>query len=258
MRHAHTTTGNPLTWVRVAVLALLAWSVAELVPYAGPGALDYIAPRAANLGILFSITVGFLMYKTLTRRTDMDGYIAVELNKIRRIFHLAMHLAKAEPKLAPWFGQIRGAVQRYLESFREHRFLRYEAGNPLFRSVTYAVYGLPATRLPYNMDLYNALLAATSQATEARENIRSKKADYIGRFPWIVVGTVALSFSAIIITSTPAIGHLRLVDAVVTFCSLLVLQLIWEEERDNSMEDRVMAERYLADLAAMEKAQSEY
>lgn len=241
------------------VLALIAWLISRVVPYAGPEALDQIITMALNIGILFSITVGFLMFKTLTRRTGLDESIAVELNKIRRMYHLSLNMKKAQPALGDWFGRIRNAIIIYLQSFEGRSFSSYEKGNPLFRAITYAIYGLPSFNEPYSPELYNSLLHATSSATEARENIRSKKSDHIGRFSWFVVIIISLVFGALILATTPHSDFLlRNLGAIVMFCLFLVLQLIYEHDRDNAVRVHALAEKYLHDLRALESAQTEY
>ena len=242
----------------MAFLAVLAYVISRIVPYAGPESIDHIAPRALNLGILFSMTVGFLMFKTLTRRTALDEHIAVELNKIRRIYHLSLNLKKAQPALTDWFTRVRGAIITYLQSFESHTFKGYEKGNPLFRAVTYAVYGMPSLNEPYNGELYMSLLNATSEVTEARENIRSKKGDYIGRFAWFVVIVISLVFGGLIIASTPDDILLKNVGAAVIFCLFLVLQLIYEHDKDNTVRVKALADKYLNDMKALENAQTDY
>jgi hypothetical protein len=188
----HTTALNPMTYLRMIIIALVSAFIALRVPFAGESALDFIAPRAVNLGILFSITVGFLMYKSLNRRSDLDHYIALELNKVRRIYHLARHIANSAPEAQAWLDAVRGSIREYLGLFRTFSFREYALGNPIFRSVTYAIYSLPSQHAHYNRELYQSLLEATGQATEAREFIRAKKDDRVSLFSWIVVG---LNFS---------------------------------------------------------------
>jgi hypothetical protein len=256
--YLHSTTRSPWTWVRLLLLAFLSYGISRVIPYAGAGALDNIVPFALNIGILFSITGGFLMFKTLTRRTALDEHIAVELNKIRRIYHLSLHLKKQQPALTDWFTRVRTAIITYLRSFENHTFVGYEKGNPLFRAVTYAVYGLPTLNEPYNTELYTSLLQTTSNVTEARENIRSRKGDYIGRFSWLVIIVISLVFAGLIITSTPDDALLRNLGAAVMFCLFLVLQLIYEYDSDNAVRARALAEKYANDLKALENAQTEY
>jgi hypothetical protein len=250
----HTTALNPLTYLRMLALALLAAFIALRVPFAGETALDFIAPRAVNLGILFSITVGFLMYKSLNRRSDLDHYIALELNKIRRMYHLARHIAAIAPEAQSWLAAVRGSIREYLGLFRAFSFHDYPMGNPIFRSVTYAVYSLPGQVKDYNRELYQSLLEATGQATEAREFIRAKKDDRISLFSWIVVALISLIFSCIIIAATPMDPVLRIVGGLVIFCLFLVLQLIYEHDRSNSLRDHAWAQRYVADLSSLDHA----
>ena len=254
MRRIHAVTRNPATYARLALTFVIAGGIAWLVPYAGSDALDYIGPRAVNLGILFSITIGFLMYKSLTRRSDMDNYIALELNKIRRLYHLSLHIKKAQPAAQVWFTAVRGAIREYLGLFRTITFHEYDLGNPIFRAITYAIYSLPGQVREYDHDLYQSLLAATADVTLAREYIRAKKDDQISWFSWEVVIFISLAFSVIITAATPAQLVLRGIGALVIACLYLVLQLIYEHDMPNSLRDRAWAARYAADLKSLDHA----
>ncbi len=250
----HTTAANPSTYIRMALITATAVALARYIPYAGPQAIDYIAPRAVNLGILFSITVGFLMYKSLNRRSDMDNYIAMELNKIRRLYHLALHIKRHQPQAESWFQAVKGSIREYLGLFQAFTLHEYDMGNPVFRSVTYAVYSLPTQIRDYNPELYSSMLDAAADATLAREYIRAKKDDQVSLFSWIVVALISLGFSTLIIAATPYDLVLRGVGALVIFCLFLVLQLIYEHDRANSQRDRVWANRYVGDLTSLDHA----
>jgi hypothetical protein len=250
----HAVTHSPWTYVRIIFIAASAGAIARYIPYAGSVALDFIAPRAVNLGILFSITIGFLMYKSLSRRSDMDNYIALELNKIRRMYHLALHIKKAQPAAAEWFAAVRGAVREYLGLFRTATFHEYDLGNSIFRSITYAIYSLPGQIREYNQDLYQSLLTAAADATLAREYIRAKKDDQVSLFSWEVVIFISLAFSVIIIAATPLQLVARGIGATVIFCLFLVLQLIYEHDKANSLRDRAWASRYVTDLESLDHA----
>jgi hypothetical protein len=239
----------------MVLVAGAAYGIGISVPFLGQAAQDFIAPRAVNIGILFSMTVGFLMHKSLTRRSDIDNHIALELNKVRRMYHLARHIAKADPKADVWFRAVTGAIHEYLGLFRTITFKHYEMGSPLFRSITYAVYTLPTQTTKYDAQLYDSLLEAAGQATEAREFIRAKKDDTVSLFSWIVVTVVSLVFAVIILTATPMEPLLRLVGSLTIFCLFLVLQLIYEHDRANGRRDRAWADRYVTDLESLDHAE---
>jgi hypothetical protein len=255
MPKRHTTAANWLTWVHSLVLAAIAIAIAMYVPYAGSAIHDFVSARGVNLGILFSMTVGFLMYKSLTRRSDIDHYTALELNKVRRIYHLAKHIAKAQPKASAWLAAVRGGVHEYLGLFRTFTFRQYELGDPLFRHITYAVYSLPSVTKTYNSELYDSLLEASGQATEAREFIHAKKDDTVSLFSWFVVAFIALAFGGVIVSATPADAVVRGIGALAIFCMFLVLQLIYEHDRANHQRDRAWADRYVTDLESLERAE---
>ena len=106
----------------------------------------------------------------------------------------------------------------------------------------------------YNADLYRALLDTTGEATEAREFIRAKKDDRVSLFSWIIVAIISLIFAVLVIAATPYDFVLRGVGALVILCLFLVLQLIFEHDRANSLRDRVWASRYVDDLASLDHA----
>jgi uncharacterized membrane protein len=254
MAFRHTTAANPTTYLRMLLLILLAAFIALRIPYVGESALDFVAPRVVNLGILFSITVGFLMYKSLNRRSDLDNYIALELNKIRRMYHLARHIALSTTGADAWLAAVSGGIREYLGIFRTVSFHEYRLGNPMFRSVTYAIYSLPTQVQHYNSELYASLLEAAGEATEAREFIRAKKDDRVSLFSWIIVGLISLIFSTLVIAATPYELVLRAVGALVILCLFLVLQLIFEHDRANNLRDRLWAHRYVEDLHSLDHA----
>ena len=255
MTTRHTTAANPITYLHTVLALAVAGVLAFYVPYAGSQSLDYIAPRAVNVGILFSIVVGFLMYKSLARRSDIDNSISLELNKIRRMYHLARHIAKAQPAADSWYSAVRGSIREYLGLFRTLSLHDYILGNAAFRSVTYTVYSLPSAVKEYDAQLYTSLLEATGEATEAREFIRAKKDDQISWFSWIVVVFISLTFAVLIIMATPHVLLLRLVGAFVILCLFLVLQLIYEHDRVNSQRDRGWAVQYLDNLTSLDRAE---
>lgn len=246
MKMIHSTTAHSMTYVRIVVLFLVSLGLVWFVPTAPPRLTDFFYSHAFNLGVLYAITIGFLMSLTLSRRQLIEEYIALELNKIRRLYHLAYHLRKAQPKLDAWFKRLHKEIEAYLHSFRKISFGEYERGNLLFRKATYTVYELPSLGIAYNQDLYGALLDAASTATEAREFIRSKKDHHIGRFQWLVTVIITITFCVTIAVFTPSDLWTRITSLFAIFCVFLTLQLVFEYDRSNERKHRYIAKLYVS------------
>lgn len=234
---------------RIAGVLALSLALAIFIPYGGSELEGFLNTHALNIGILYAIIIGFLMSLALTRRQSLEEYVTLELNKIRRMHHLGLHLAKIEPRLDPWFSRLKTAIEAYQERFRLEGFNGYEKGNSLFRTLTYAIYELPTLGLPYNSDLYGALLDAAGSATEAREYIRAKMTNSISRYQWKVIGLVTFTFCVII--SAASIDGLvaRALTAVVVFNIFLTLELLYRYDRIGEKRDRRLADLYAWNLS---------
>ena len=246
MRHIHATFLYLMTYVRIVGIFAISLLLIFLFPYLGDGPRAILKDALNYLGFLYAILMGFLMSIAIQRRRALDEHISQELSKIRRIYHIALHMTKDSPKLAPWFKALTENLQAYLTLFRSVSFAFYEHGNPLFRNVTYTIYGLPSKKLKYNAELYHQLLEASSLVTNARQYIRAIKDQYIGYFQWTVIFIVTLTFSWILAASTPNDPAARFMAVMVIFNILLVQDLLYEYDRLN---DKKL--HYLADLYAM-------
>lgn len=239
-----------LTFSRIMIIVLIAIGMVSLFPFVTQSAdiQNFFLNQVVNMGILYAILIGFFTSMSLSRKQAIDEYIQIELNKIRRIYHLGLHLVKAEPRLAPWFEDLKGALREYQDFFCDDLFSNYEVGNPIFRKLTYVLYDLPSRGIPYNSELYQFLLDASTAATEARQYIRSKLAHPIGQFQWVTILLITLTLSSILVASTPADLSARLVTAAVVFNMFLVLELMYEYDRSDVKSERAIAQLYSNNL----------
>lgn len=251
MRQIHATTGHPSTYLRMVGIMATSGIGCLLVPHFPSEYENFFSFHAINVGVLFAIILGFIMSLSLTRKHELEEFVLLELNKIRRIYHIAFHLRLVNPALSSWFVQIRAHLFAYLERFEGMDFEDYRKGSPLFRKLTYQVYALPAEGEAYNEELYASLLEATSSATEAREQIAAKKDNDIGYFQWFVIVFVALIFSLIIITGTPYELTQRFVTGIVVFAIFLSLQLVYEYDRSNALKRRLLSDLYVKNLESI-------
>lgn len=251
MKQTHDPTYYLITYVRLLALMAISILMTVFMPFYVAQNADlqlFFTNQLVNMGILYAIIVGFLMSITLMRKQALEESVSLELNKIRRIYHLAFHIQRAEPKLHAWYEGLLGALREYLGIFCKKSFVKYDEGNELFRKVTYAIYGLPALNIPYNGELYEYLLDASSSVTEARESIREKKDSTIGMFQWLVIVIVTMILSAMVAATTPHDLLTRYVSTIVVFCLFLVLDLLYEYDREYDRNDRYLADYYANDL----------
>lgn len=253
MNRTHTTFTHVMTYVRIIGLFIFSLFFVMIVPLFGFGTHAFFTDNLNYLGFLFAILMGFLMSIAIQRRRSLDEYISQELHGMRRMYHLALHLTKEQPELFAWLKNLKEDLEGYMGMFREVSFHVYERGNDLFRGVTYTVYRLPSLGIPYNADLYRALLNASAKTTEARQNIRSKKDQYIGYFQWTVILVVTFTFAWILASAAPETANAKIVAAVIIFNILLVSDLLYEYDRFNDKKLRLLADMYANNLSNVEE-----
>lgn len=253
MKHFHATFTHVMTYVRIMALLVFSLFFVILIPFLGVEAQDFLKDNLGYLGFLYAILMGFLMSIAIIRRRELDEYIDVELNKIRRIYHIALHLTKQQPRFAPWLKELKEDLDAYLSMFREVSFYVYERGNDLFRNVTYKIYELPSLNIPYNVDLYRDLLRTAGKTTEARQRIRSKKNQYIGYFQWTVILIVTFTFAWILTSATPEDSNARIITGIIIFNIFLVLDLLYEYDRFNDKKLKFLANMYANNLTNVEE-----
>jgi ABC-type multidrug transport system fused ATPase/permease subunit len=242
---SHTTTTHSWTYVRVAFGLLCAALLSLYVPYIGNESLDqFLFSSAVNIGILYAMVVGFLMMIVINRKQALDAAISLELNKLRRIYHLAKHLAHGKPGGAAWFKKLEKALMDYLKAFGTRDFLAYDEGNALHRKITYAVYAFPDAVEGYSPELYASLLDAAAEVTEAREHLRSLKDASIGYFQWVVTMSMTIIFGLLVVIDSQMMVLTRLISFAILFNLSLMVQLIYEYDQMNPKKRRFYANLY--------------
>jgi hypothetical protein len=237
-----------MTYVRLLLIAAVSASLVYFLPVVDGRYEALFSAHAFNLGLIYAVIIGFLMSLSLTRHQQIEEHISIELNKIRRIYHLTVHLAKKDEKSAAWLKETTKAIRDYLTFFKKHRFDQYEGSNGLFREVSYRIYGLPERGFAYDESLYASLLEATSDVTVAREQIQAKKDYSIGRYQWIVLILVSLAFCVTMSLNTPYEFVARVATGIVIFCFLVALNLLYEYDFSNPIKFRLISDQYADNL----------
>lgn len=248
----HAITRSPATYARVALIALAVFAAAYLLNQPDPEAADFFSFHATHIAVLYAILVGFIASEVISRRLRLDEYVALELNKIRRIYHLCYHIFLANNGLKAWFEGIETALIKYLLVLQEKTLSEYNAGSPAFRNITYGIYSLPSDKLTKSQELYKALLETTGEATESRQMIKNTLANnYVGRFAWVILLVVSMTFGYFLIGSTPNTPVHKLATGFVIFNLFLILQLIFEYGRINRRKARFYSQQYLNNLESL-------
>ncbi|KAA0205852.1 hypothetical protein EDM68_04230 [Candidatus Uhrbacteria bacterium] len=248
----HTITRSPSTYARLLLIAVAVTLACVLLVTPEPAIVEFLDSQARNLTVLYAILVGFIAAEVISRRRKLDEQIALELNKVRRMYHLALHLSKANPGLEAWFEKIKTGIKKYLERFGKEHFKTYDRGNSLFRDVTYAVYAIPFEKLSVGTDTYKSLLDAAGSATEAREFIRQALYQrYVGQFAWMTLFLVSITFGSFLILATPMTVTHRVATGMIVFNLFLVLQLIYEYGHINRKKSDAYNELYHEDLISL-------
>jgi len=250
MRHA--ITRSPATYARIALIALAVFTAAYLLRQPDPTTEDFFRFHASHLAVLYAILVGFIASEVISRRLRLNEYVALELNKVRRLYHLSYHIFLANDGLKDWFQGIEIAILKYLLIFKETPFTNYTEGSPAFRNITYSIYSLPSDELKRSRDLYPELLEITREATAARQFIKNTLTNnYVGHFAWFILVIVTITFGYFIIGATPDTAPHKVATGFVIFNLFLILQLIFEYGRINKRKARFYSEQYLSDIESL-------
>lgn len=201
-----------------------------------------------NLGVIYAITVGFLMSISIGRRQSLQTQVLLELNKIRRIQHLAHGISQLQPELEGWYRDLHKGLVDYHDFFRKNDLVRYSESTDLFRVVTHLIYSLPQRKVAYNEALYAEILTTSGKATEAREYVEHLIAPNVGGFQLDVV----LIISVVLVGMTSAATSYDLVSRIaiglVNFCTFMVLEVFFDFEFMGGKKKREMADLYVQNL----------
>lgn len=230
--------------LHLTIFALLSVFIAVGVPYSkGIDELNNTALQ--SLAVLYAVTVAFLMSISIGRRRSLQSMVLLELNKVRRMDHLAKNIVLQQPELQDWYVELHACLEQYLEFFRKHDIGEYEKGNALFRKVTYLVYSLPQRKTGFQDDLYAELLSTAGSATEAREYVGNLIAPSIGAFQLGVVLIISLALSIMTAATSPFDFFARLGVTLASFCTFLVLGMFYDYEFIGAKMKRTMADLYI-------------
>ncbi len=226
-----------------AVFALMSW-----VPVIGFTTLPrYDVPS----GLMVGSILAFLLFQAAERRRAFVSAVYVELNKLRRIYHLSKSLSLMDAKYRPWFTELHGAIVSYLSSFQGRDMDAYSESNEAFRKVSYGVYQIPDIGSKKEEALFNELLRATATVAEARQSVKELRRSRLSAYAWVVILLMVAGFTVTSYLSTGDTDISRLATAAVLVVAFLAVDLLWEV--DTLASERVsIAERYVNNVGKLQ------
>ncbi|HTM68339.1 MAG TPA: hypothetical protein VL426_03500 [Candidatus Binatia bacterium] len=236
------------TLLRLICVTVGSTAFALVVPVGGD---PYAGSLQLGLIIFMAITLAVLISEAAMRRQKLFEAVRMELNKIRRIYHLAKNLAAADGKFRTWFTDMHGYVYEYLTSFAGKDFDAYDGLNASFRKLSYHIYTIPEITTAKEEALFKDLLRTTATVAESRQQIKELWDSRLSAYGWTVVLLMTLGF---VVATTLAMGETnasRLAGGMLIGAALLTVDLLWETDT-LAGEKKLMAKRYVDNLGRLE------
>lgn len=231
------------------LLAIVAGSLvfAMLVPAGDPSALPMLVPAS----VFVAAVLALMIVDASARREKLMEAVRLELNKLRRIYHLSKNIAENNGKYRTWFTDMHGYIYGYLSGFSGKDFGAYDKFNSAFRKVSYHIYTIPDMDTRKCEVLFQDLLHTAGTVAEARQQIKELWDNRLSAYGWTVVGLLAAGYVAAVAFVMDDCLSCRVVGGV----SIAALLLAVDYLRDTdtlSGEKKALAERYVANVGRLE------
>ncbi len=206
---------------------------------------------AGFLAVFFLMFAAIFILQAEERRRTLHRTVAVELNRLRRIYHVAKNLSVANEAFRPWFTELHGYVYAYLTFFSDKTFADYDKSNADFRHVSYHVYTIPEVVGGREEALYRDLLKTTAEVAQARQRIKEISDSRLSATGWVALLLVAVAAAvAVCLTVTNSIAD-RLFAGFVVAAIALIVDYLWDIDA-LSAESRDLADRYSKNVSQLE------
>lgn len=236
------------TLLRLIVIVVGVFVVAYLMPVVGYTTL----PRYdIASGLMVGSMLAFLLLQASERRRAFVSSVYVELNKLRRIYHLSKSLSLMDSKYRPWFTELHGDLVAYMMSFQGRDMDSYSESNVAFRKVSYGVYQIPEVASKKEEALFNELLRTSATVAEARQNVKELRRSRLSPYAWVVILLMVIGFVMTAYLSTGDTDISRLATAASVVIILLAVDLLWEVDTLAS-ERKSIAERYVNNVSKLQ------
>lgn len=234
--------------VRAALAVLIGIIVAYLTPTAR--AVTSHGPDIAA-ALIFAVIILLFAQQTIRRRKLLREAVYLELNKLRRLYHISKNMSAISTRFRSWFMEIHGNLHMYLAAFEGASLYDYRQNNPGFRRLSYHIYTAPNLESEIEKELYHDLLKTTGIIAQTRQQIKELVAAKMSRADWgwlLSAATVAV-LANMALAEPSAAGRLSLglLIGLILTCLDFVRNADWMKEE---MYD--WADRYVRNIAKLE------
>lgn len=244
---------NPKALIRLTALMVGSFGFAMYVP-----ALK--APDVNGLhfvvALVFAGMIGVLITQAMSRRQRLLDAVRMELNKLRRLYHVSKNLSQLAGEFRPWFTDLHGHIYRYMNRFAEKDFSAYDSFNRDFREISYHVYTIPAMTGAKEQALFSDLLRTTSSVAEARQQIKELWDNRLTFNVWIMALLLTAVYVGAVTVAMPDSMGGRLAGGFAIASALLAVDLLWKTDSLAS-EQVSLAKRYVENVAKLELGRRE-
>lgn len=234
---------------RLLVILIASFALALLAPVsAGSAAL------AGTAVLLAGVMLALVIQRALRRHDELNEWVAIELNKVRRIYHLGRNLG-LETRHRQWFTELHGSLYAYLTAFDKKKFSQYQETNGQFRKLSYHLYQIPGLESEKERVLYRDLLEAAGLVAGARQRIQEL---WNGSLPSKVWNGLSVMVMVAAAATLSAMGPSDRYTAALVLTALgtaLVLARASDDMPDVAGEE--LSKRYVENIARLELAREE-
>lgn len=236
------------TLIRLIVITVGSVAFAVSTPvWADPYASAMQMPIALIVAVVMAVLIG----EASARRQKLFESVRVELNKIRRLYHVSKNLSAVSGRFRSWFTDMHGHVYGYLSAFAGKDFDSYDGFNPAFRKLSYHIYTIPELESKKEEALFQDLLRTAATVAESRQQIKELWDKRLSAYGWSVV---LLMGSGLVLTTVLSMGETiasRLAGGALVASVLLALDLLWEIDT-LAAEKKALAMRYVENVGRLE------
>lgn len=212
--------------------------------------LEWGSATTVLLGIIFGLLITFFITNAVHRYNKLSDNVAVELNKLRRIHHLARAFSRAENQI-PWFDLVREAIESYLHAFEVIPFQRYDDTNEMFRRITQQLYGFDKISSEKGKLLFAELMTISGQATEARQQIHGLRNERMNVWAW---GTLLIIGGGLCVLALVSYGDdlmNRYIAGGVVAIVLLLLDFVYMSDTMKVLDNKKFTKKYVDNIERM-------
>ncbi len=240
---------NTSTIARVLAIVIGSFALATAVPAVGDSSS---ATRNLSIVIIFGIVAITLLTQAASRRKRLFDAIGMELNKLRRLYHISKNLSVASPeRYRSWFTELHGFLQAYLMMFAGKDFSIYDSSNAAFRKLSYHVYTIPLVETKKEEALFEDLLRTAATIAESRQHIKELWDSRMSGYLWTIIFLLAGGYIFTTLLAMDDSFIARMSGGATIAAGLLVVDFIWALD-SLATDGKPTAKRYADNLARLE------